>query len=181
MSSFSIKSKVIANRDASPTVLTDPIVSKGDAKEVIGVESVPQTADIGSTVKLLSIPSGSRLAALEYAVANVGLGTSAIDVACWFPTAIPNMSNVQLQSSVVAGRLISSSAFKANIAGVDTGIEWTDGLAPISTNTLQKRSQPLWQALGLAADPNIDIDIGFTVRTTNSLGAYVGLRGRYVR
>jgi hypothetical protein len=180
MSSFTIKSKVIANRDAVPTVLTDPILSKGESRDVIGVEQVPQTADIGSKIKLVSVPSSARIVSMEYAAANVGLGTSAIDIAAWFPTAVPNQSNQLLQSSVVAGALISSSAFKANIAGVDTGIEWTEAQV-ITTNTLPKRSQPLWQALGLQADPMVDIDLGFTVRTTNSLSAYVGLRARYVR
>ena len=181
MSSFNIKSKIIANRDASPTVLTDAIVGKGDMIECIGVEQIAQTADIGSKVRLVSVPSSARLSSLDYAVANVGLGTSALDVAAWFPTTIPSMQGIQVQSGVVAAALISSSAFKANIAGVDTGIEWTDGLGAISTNTLVKRNQPLWQALGLAADPMIDIDLGFTVRTTNSLSAYAGLRARYVR
>lgn len=181
MSSFNIKSKMIANRDASPTVLTDAFVSKGDVVEVIGVESIPTTADIGSKIKLVSVPSSARLGSMDYAVNNVGLGTSALDVAAWFPTTVPPMQGVQVQSGVVAGALISSSAFKANIAGVDTGIEWTEALAPISVNTLQKRTQPLWQVLGLAADPMIDIDLGFTVRTTNSISAYAGLRARYIR
>lgn len=181
MSSFNIKSKVIANRDAAPPVLTDPILAKGACVEVIGVEQVPTTADIGSKIRLISVPSGARISGMEYAAANVGLGTSALDVAVWFPTTTQNMSGMQVQSGVVAAALISSSAFKANIAGVDTGIEWTEALAPISVNTLPKRSQPLWQQLGLAADPMCDLDLGFTVRTTNSLAGYVGLRARYVR
>lgn len=181
MSSFTIKAKQIANRDAFPAVLTDSISAKGDVYEVMGVEQVPLTADIGSMVKLCAIPSSARVTGLDYAAANVGLGTSALDIAVWFPTAIQNQSNIQVQSAVVAGALISSSAFKGNIAGVDTGTEWTDGLSSITTNTLPKRSQPLWQALGLQADPGIDLDLGFTVRTTNSLSAYVGLRARYVR
>lgn len=181
MSSFTIKSKVIANRDASPAILTDPILARGDSIDVIGVEQVPQTADIGSKIKLFSIPSSARIVSIDYAVANVGLGTSALDVAAWFPTTAPNMSGAQVQSAVVSGALISSSAFKTNIAGVDTGVEWTDAKAAISTDTLPKKAQPLWQMLGLAADPNIDLDIGFTVRTTNSLSAYVGMRGRFVR
>lgn len=175
------KSKYIANRDAVPTVLTDPIVSRSDVREAFGVEQVGASAGAGSKAVMLSVPSGARLSSLEYAVANVGLGTSALDVAAWFPTQVSNMSGQQLQSSVVAGALISSSAFKTNIAGVDTGIDWTDGLGGLTSQTLPKRSQPLWQALGLQADPNIDIDLGFTVRTNNSLGAYVGLRARYVR
>ncbi len=181
MATATIKSKVIANRDASPSVLTDAIVAKAELTEAFGVEQIPTTADAASKVKLLSVPSSARLSSFEFAVANVGLGTSSLDVAAWFPTAVPNQSAVAIQSSVVAGALISSSAFKAAIAGVDTGIEWTDANAAISTNTLPKKNQPLWQMLGLQADPMIDIDLGFSVRTAVSINGYVGMRARYVR
>lgn len=181
MAVLTIKSKMIANRDASPSVLTDAIVAKGDLNEAFGVEQITTASDAGSKIKMVSVPSSARLSSLDYAVANVGLGTSAIDIAAWFPTAVPNQSGIAVQSAVIAGALISSSAFKANIAGIDTGIEWADGLGAISTNTLPKRNQPLWQALGLQADPNIDIDLGFSVRTAAALNAYAGLRARYIR
>ncbi len=181
MAVVTIKSKMLANRDAAPSVLTDAIVAKGSIQESFGVEQIPTTADAASKVKLLSVPSSARLSALDFAVANVGLGTSALDVAAWFPTTTSNQSAVQVQSAVVAGALISSSAFKANIAGVDTGIEWSDALGAISTNTLPKKNQPLWQVLGLQADPNIDIDLGFSIRTATSLNGYVGMRARYIR
>lgn len=173
MSSFNIKSKVIANRDATPLVLTDPILAKASLQEGIGVERIPTTADIGSQIRLVSVPSSARLSDLHYFAAS--LGTSAIDIAAWFPTSVP------VQSGVVAAALISSSAFAANIAGVDTGIALTDGMGTIAQQSVQRRSQPLWQNLGLVADPMIDIDLGFTVRTTNSIAGYAGLRARYVR
>ena len=181
MATATIKSKMIANRDAQPSVLTDAIVAKGDLIEAFGVEQIPTTADAASKVKLVSVPSSARMSSFEYTVANGGLGTSALDVAAWFPTTVPNQSNVAVQSSVVAGALISSSAFKANIAGVDTGVEWTTANAAISTNTIPKQNQPLWQYLGLQADPMIDIDLGFSVRTAVAVNGYVGMRARYVR
>ncbi len=172
MSSFNLKSKVIANRDATPTVLTDGILATGDVQEVIGCENLPTTADIGTTVRLVNIPSSARISSLEYF--NAQLGTSGLDVAAWYPTVVP------VQSSVVASRLISSSTFAANIAGVDTGTV-ADGLGTIAQLSVPKRTQPLWQQLGLVSDPLVNIDLGFTVRTTNSIAGYVGLRARFVR
>ncbi len=172
MSSFSIKSKVIANRDASPSVLSDAIVSKGVLMEAVGCERIPTTADAGSTVKLLTIPSSARLSSLEYF--NAGIGTSALDVAAWYPT------SVAAQSGIVAATLISSSVFVANIQGVDTGTI-ADAMGTVAQQSVVRRTQPLWQSLGLASDPMIDIDLGFTVRTANSVAGYVGLRARYVR
>lgn len=181
MASSFIKAKMIANRDAAPSVLTDAIVAQGTVFEGWGVEQLPASSDNGSFVKCFSVPSSARISSLDYAVANVGLGTSAIDIGVWFPTAVQTQSGYQVQSAVIAGRLISSSAFKTNIAGVDTGTEWTDGLGAISSNTLPKRNQPLWQQLGLQADPMCQMDLGFSVRTVNSLAGYVGLRARYTR
>lgn len=172
MSSFNIKSKVIANRDAAPSVLTDPILATGTVQEVIGCERLPTTADVGSQMRLVTMPSSARISAIEYF--NAQLGTSALDIAAWFPT------SVQVQSGIVAAQMISSSTFAQNIAGVDTGTV-ADGYGTIAQASVQKRCQPLWQALGLAADPNVMIDLGFTVRTTNSIAGYAGLRVRYTR
>lgn len=173
MSVFTIKSKVIANRDSTPPILTDPILAVGGEMDAYGTDQVPQTASAGSAVKLVQVPSGSRVSNVDYTAQS--LGTSAIDIAVWYPTAVAS------QSSVVAGALISSSSFTANIAGVDAGIAFTDGYGLPSVVSLAKRSQPLWQFLGLAADPNCNLDMGFSVRTANSIAGYVGLRVKFVR
>lgn len=172
MSTFNLKSTVLSNRDASPAVLTDPILAKGRLMESFGCEKLPQTAGAGSWVKCVSVPSGARIAELDYI--NAGIGTSSLDIAVWYPTTL------QVQSGVVAAQIISSSAFAQAIAGVDGGLV-SDGMGTIAQNPVSSRQQPLWQRLGLLADPNMDLDLGFTVRTTNSIAGYVGLRARFVR
>jgi hypothetical protein len=172
MSTFNVKSTVIANRDATPSVLTDPILAMGMVQEVIGCQQLPQTAGAGSQARLVSMPSSARISSIEYF--NAQLGTSALDIAAWYPTTI------QVQSGIVAAQMISSSTFAQNIAGVDTGTV-ADGYGTIAQASVQKRCQPLWQALGLASDPNVMIDLGFTVRTANSIAGYTGLRVRYTR
>ena len=175
MSNYNIKSTVITNRDATPSRLTDAIKSKSYAYEAIGVERVPQSADIGSTIRLLSMPSSGRLSGLEYAYH--GMGSAAVfDVAAWYPTAVAT------QSGAVAAALISSSFVGANFSFVvDTGAGWTDAMGTVALNPVAEREQPLWQLLGLVADPGIDLDLGFTIRTTNTLAGYCGLRARYSR
>lgn len=174
MSVFNIKSTYIANRDAAPKVLTDGVAGKGILQEVIGADRTPAViVDVASTIRLVSVPSSARLSDLHYFAQS--LGTSALDIAAWYPTTVP------VGSGIVAAQLISSSAFTANIAGVDTGIALTDGLGLPSVTSIPKRLQPLWQMLGLVADPGIDIDLGFTVRTATSVQGYAGLRARYIR
>lgn len=175
MSAFNLKSTAITNRDATPPRLNDAVLGKGYAYESIGVERVPQTADAGSQIRLFTMPSSGRLTGLEYAYAGMG-STAAFDVAAWYPTKVP------AQSSVVAGALISSSFLAANVSFVvDTGSGWTDAIGTVAQASLPRRQMALWQLLGLPSDPNLDIDIGFTIRTTNVLGNYCGLRARYTR
>lgn len=179
MSTFNIKSTFITQRDATGIkAQVDTIQSAGLVKEMIGVERTGAAIiDAASTIRLVSVPSRARVSALEYFAQS--LGTSALDIAVWYPTNIPQ-GGLNAPAASLEGTLIGSSVFAQNIAGVDTGIAPTDGLGTIAQNSIPKRSQPLWQAAGLSSDPGIDLDLGFVVRTATSVQGYVGLRVRYI-
>ena len=121
----------------------------------------------------MAVPSAARVSSLDYA--GQALGTSSLDIAAWYPTYVP------VQSGVVAAQIIGSSIFGQALFNSDGATNWTDGLGSVAQNAIPSREQPLWQKLGLVADPNCDIHLGFTVRTTNSIAGYVGLRARYIR
>lgn len=180
MSTFNIKSLVITARDNTGLqAKVDPVFANGEVNEVLGVERTGAAIiDAASTIRLCPVPSSARISSLDYAAQ--ALGTSSLDVAVWYPTNIPQ-GGQNAPAASLEGTLISSSAFAQAIAGVDTGIAWTDGLGTIAQNSIAKRSQPLWQAIGLSTDPGIDLDLGFVVRTATSVQGYVGLRARYVR
>lgn len=180
MSVYNIKSKVIANRDATPVVLTNPEISQGVLKAVIGVERTSVDASIGAAgtqLRLISVPSNARLHSMEYATADVE--TSALDIAVWYPTDLPQGGENSVAASNEAA-LISSSAFLGNIAGIDAARAWTDAMGANVTPTIVARSQQLWQMLGLTSDPGIDLDLGISVRTAVTTNGYVGLRATYV-
>lgn len=173
-----IKSKLLTLRDATGLKgqLQPNEGAPGVVREVMGADQVP-AADAASKVRLCTVPSSARICDLDYLRETVG--TTALDVAVWYPTDIPQGgANVPAASSESA--LISSSAFASNILGTDAGIDWTSGLGLATTPTIQKRMQPLWQLLGLSSDPGIDLDIGFSVRTASAEAGYVGMRVRYV-
>ncbi len=178
MSVYNIKSTIIANRDATPKVLTGPDTSGGQLMESQGcVQTAAAIIDAASKLILCQVPSNSRVTDVIYSAQS--LGTSALDIAVWYPTYIPRGGANNLAASV-AGTLISSSSFAVNIAGVDTGLAQQNGLGTLTANTIQKQEQPLWQALGLASDPELNLDMGFVVRTATSVQGYVGLKVRYV-
>lgn len=180
MSSFNIKSRVLANRDATGVkgLISPNEGSPGILREVVGSDRTrADIVDAGTQIRLCSVPSSARVSDLFYA--RETLGTSALDIAVWYPTDIPQGGeNVPAVSNEAV--LISSSAFVTNITGTDAGIDWTSGMGLATAPTLQARTQPLWQALGLSEDPGIDLDLGFTVRTATAEQGYVGMRVRYV-
>jgi len=174
MSTFTIKSKVIANRDADPSVLSNPAEGQGGMKAVIGVDQTGAAImDAGSTVRLLTVPSNARLHTLEYS--RQTLGTSTIDFTAWFPTTVSSP-----QSSVVAAAVISSSAFIAGLVGTDAAVGWTTAFGVVLTPALNESAQPLWQFLGLVDDPQTDIDLGFSVRVATAEQGYIGMKTTYV-
>ena len=179
MSTFNIKSNIITQRDATGLkTLLGPQDAVGVVKEVIGVDRTSAAiVDAGTTIRLCPVPSRARIVDVQYA--RETLGTSALDIAVWYPTDIPQGGEDAPAASNEAA-LISSSAFATNITGTDAGLDWTSGLGLATAPTLQARTQPLWQLLGLSQDPGIDLDLGFTVRTATAEQGYVGMRVRYV-
>jgi hypothetical protein len=180
MSAFTIKSVAIRDREASPPVLNNPEATQGYLKVAMQVENTSNEGsdigDAGSTIRLVNVPSNARIDKVEYSRAD--LGTSSLDIAVWYPAYLPQgAENSVAQTSEEA--LISSSAFLGAISA-DTASAWTDGMGANVTPAINVRPQPLWEMLGLANDPGIDLVMGFTVRTANATNGYVGLRVQYV-
>lgn len=180
MSVYNIKSKAIANRDASPSVLSNPEVLKGYLKAVVGVERTSAAGvslgAAGTTIRLLSVPSNARLHSLEYACGDIE--TSSLNITVFYPTSIPQGGANSVAASS-AGNGVASSLFATSITGVDGGNSWTNGFAAASpgVNTM---AEPLWKVLGLSTDPGINFDFGFSVVTAVTTNGYVGLRATYV-
>lgn len=180
MSAFNIKSVVIRDREASPPLHNNATLAKGVLHEALQVENTSNAgSDIGAAgtqIRLVSVPSNARLSRLEYSRAD--LGTSSLDIAVWYPDQLAQGGENSLSASLES-TLVSSSAFATAISG-DTAVAWTDAMGANTTPSLAQRTQPLWQLLGLTADPACDLDLGFSVRTANATNGYVGLRAQYV-
>lgn len=180
MSSFNLKSRVLAARDTTALkgLISPNEGAPGVLREAYGADkATSDIIDAGSQIRLVSIPSSARISEMDYTKETTG--TSAFDVAAWYPTDIPQ-GGANAPAASNESVLISSSAFVTNITGVDGGVAFTTALGAAATPTLQKLQQPLWQLLGLSSDPGIDLDLGFTVRTATAEAGYVGLRVRYV-
>lgn len=177
MSSFNLKSTVITNRDATPKVLTDSYVSGGMVHGAEGyVQSGSTTDAVGSTYRLLTIPSNSRISSLQ--LSNQALGTgAAVNIGVYYPTFIPVGAGL---TASLASTVISASLF-ASAQAVATAQADINVLNQSGSNGVANQELPLWQAAGLTADPGIDLDIVAAVSTILAAQGTIGLKAEYVR
>lgn len=181
MSAFNIKSTVLAARDTSPRVPAEDTLARGTMKSATGCQKVSSAGSdlntAGTQIRLISVPSTARIEQLEYT--GLSCGTSALDVTAWYPTYVPQ-GGANFIANSLAATTISSSIFLSNINIPDTNQVWVTAFPAVTTLTMQQQEQPLWQVLGFTADPEIPIDLGFSVRTACAINGYVGLRARFI-
>lgn len=178
MALVNLKSTLITNRDATPKVLTDAGISGGDLREAYGWIFTGSADNAGSQYRLCQVPSNARLVALSMINGALGSGCL-IDTAVWYPTTVP-LGGANFLPASSSAALVSSSAFTTGIVGNTANT--TPSALIVTTNTTQGpnyQEMPLWQMLGLAADPEIYLDLGFSVRIATATAGYVGLRATY--
>lgn len=180
MSIFNIKSTVLAARDAVPKVLSEGTLAKSRVIEAYGSQKVsPAGSDLnaaGTQIRLVQVPSTARISALQYC--GTSTGTSALDIAVWYPSYVPGGGANFLTTA--GGTLISSSKFLTNFIIPDTNSVFTTAFPAMSVMGPDVLEQPLWQMLGLATDPEMALDVGIVVRTACSINGYVGLKATYI-
>lgn len=143
------KSTLVTNMDAIPRVYTDPRIHGAALTSQVQTYRTEATDDsIGSTYRMLRVPSRARMSMILLSSdgadatieANLGVYRTAED-----------------GGAVVDADLFGSAlALDTATAGVNV-LEESAQLAP------EERIMPLWQAAGMSADPDAELDIVFTV------------------
>jgi hypothetical protein len=126
-------------------------------------------ASTASTYKAIRLPSQAFLKSLEISTI-AGLDSSTglqIDVGAYYSDSTVDNTQPSLQ-----GVLISANVFAAavNFANSSLG-QKLDGLQSLDPNL---RTSPLWQQVGLTADPGGYIDVVIAVHTAKSGNAAAG-------
>jgi hypothetical protein len=173
-----VKSTFITNRDASPVVGTLAAICGGILRTASGNVVVSANASIASYYPMFSVPSNSRIASLKLRCAALGAGCLA-DVSAFVPTVAP-ASLLALNSNFTAAAVIVSQFF-ASAVDVSAALGETDVLNESGNNTIAKQEQELWQALGLASDPNCMIDIAVKLTAAAVAGGALQLTGTFVQ
>lgn len=171
-----LKSTFITNRDASPVVGTIAAIAGATLKTFTGYVTTSASATTASYYVFASVPSNCRVSSLRIRCAAQGTSCT-LNVGVYVPTVAP-ASLLALSSNYTAAAAISS-AFFASVLDVSAALGETDILNQSTTNTVAKQEQELWNALGLAKDPNCMLDIAATLGAVTVAGGLIQISGSY--
>ena len=164
MAVVNILSANITNLNASPIRLIDPRTAGGVLRSDLDIAPVTSGDSIGSTYRPVRIPSSVFVK--QVIVLTTAITTCAGDVGVY--------KNAADGGAVVSAAFFGSAVSLASATDATAGLDVTN---ESGTYTQAKRIQPLWQALGLTADPGLLYDIVVTLTaaagSAGTLGLYV--------
>lgn len=163
---LTLKSTAITNREASPrTMNISGAGGAGVKKTVYGyIASVTASLSATSVIRLVEVPSNAYV--LSVKVSSGAQTAGKFDIGVY-------------RNNADGGAAVDQDFFTTDLDCASAVIDQECVMKATSANTLVKRNQPLWQALGLSSDPKTTFDICATVHTTDvttgtgALGAVV--------
>jgi hypothetical protein len=160
-----LKSTPITNADATPVVFNNSRVARGDLHQAVGYAVADAVASIGSTYRLCRVPSNAF--ALNVFLSNTAFtATGAADIGIYKT----NGGVVVDADFFASAALLTAAQYEVNV---------THESLVYGANDIEK---PLWQALGLTEDPQIDYDVVLTLTAANTAAAAdVALRVQYTQ
>lgn len=142
------KSTQITNRDATPRVLSNARVTRGEVLHSRGACAIANGDSIGSTYIFCQIPSHAIPISVRISSPDIGT-TTAADVGLYKSTAdggaVVDADFFKAAVSLSGGALAKSEVVNGNVA------------------TLANGEKPIWELLGLSADPGLKYDIVLTL------------------
>lgn len=156
-----VKSTIITNLDASPRV--PPTAGEGGPaplKQVDGYATAVASSDVDATYQLVRIPSTAKVKSIRFESEAQGAGK--FDVGLYYATD----GLVQGKATALLAAAAIDQDFYATVIDCASAVTPTEIINESTTNTLDKRIMPAWQAVGLTSDPGGNFDIVATVKTT---------------
>lgn len=141
-----------------------PVIRSTTGEGAIGYERVVDdyvtvlaSSSVGATYRIVRLPTTCKVKAVI--LESEAQAAGKVDVGVFYPitgkTGLPDL---------VANAI--SAAFFASAVDLASAVTPTNIINESGTNTLDKRNQPLWQAVGLTSDPGGYFDIVASVITT---------------
>lgn len=155
----------LTNRDASPQVINNSSVERGRLKEAIGVIALANGDSIGSTLRFCQVPSNARLSELLVSCPDIG-STTTMDLGIY-------------ETTENGGAVVDADRFAAALSLKDGALVKSEALYESGVLTLADAEKPLWQMLGLSADPCKYYDIVGTLTGAADAAGTVVVQARY--
>ena len=155
-----VKSTAITNLDATP-VVPNTAGEGGPAplKFIDGYATAVASSSVGATYQLCRVPSNAKIKSIVFESEAQTAGK--FDLGVFYATD----GLGQKPTALLVAAAISAALFAAAI-DCASAVAPTEKVGSTAGYSLDKRTQPLWQAAGLASDPGGNFDIVASVITT---------------
>lgn len=162
-------STAITNDVATPKVPNTSKTDNGLLRQSIDTVTVTTGKTTGSVYPIVRIPTSARVASVHLNN-NAGSASSAFDVGVY-----KNTTSGASADGVTIANTGSASFFGSAVActSANTDLDVTN---ESGSYTADLKQMPLWQAIGLTADPGGTYDICLTNTATNAATFLAGLR-----
>jgi len=164
MATEALKSGAITNRDATPKVLNNSSLENGILKSCAATIEMT-TADLGSTYRMVQVPSNCRVNTILLYADDVGT-TGLIDIGIYKNTAD-------------GGTVVDADFFASAVDIKTAAVNGSDVTHESGVFNIDDVEKPLWSALGLSSDPNLIYDIVITSTEAASSGGTLSLKVSY--
>lgn len=167
MAVVNLKGTAITNADAK--VLNNARVFRASLMEAVGTVELANGDSIASTYRLCRVPSNARISRVLLSCDAITSGAGDIGV---YKTARDGGAVVDVDffasaQSIASALVHSDISHEADPA--DAGAGW--GHADVE--------KPLWQALGLSADPYLEYDIALTLTAAAAAAGTVSMKVQF--
>jgi hypothetical protein len=161
-------SNVIANAVATPKTVNNPAVGgAAQMMEAAGLVTCAADDSANSIHRFLRVPSNARVSQLLFSTGDATTA-GAINVGVY-------------QTAENGGAVVDADLFASAVDLTGGPFSNVDITYESGEYTYAESVMPLWQVLGLSADPCRDYDIASTISTTyNGAGTTQVLKCRYV-
>ena len=163
---LTLKSTNITDREAVPKVIRNPGQGgTGTAQTAYGyIPSVTASLSATSVIRLVDLPSNAVVSSIK--VSSGAQTAGKFDIGIY-------------RTNADGGAAVDQDFFTTDLDCASAVVDQECVMKATSVNTLAKRAQPLWQAIGMSSDPGGRLDLCATVHTTDvttgtgALGALV--------
>ena len=161
-----VNSTWITNAVAVPKVFTDSNKSTGRVRSAKSAATVSATIPSGDTVRMVRVPSNARI---DQVLLSTGDATTAgaINIGIW-------------QTADNGGAVVDADLFASALALTGGPFNNSDQTFESGEYTYAESCKPLWEVLGLSADPCREYDVVCEVSTTgNGMDTTIALEVRF--